>query len=52
MAHEAAGEQLREALVDGCRQGLDQSRLADIGVEHGEIAVDLHARRGECAAIP
>src|SRR5262245_35786878 len=44
MAHEAARKQFGVAFIERPRQGVDQSHLADIGIDHREIAVNLHAR--------
>src|SRR6516162_5320068 len=52
MAHEAARKQFGVAFIKSFRQGVDQNRLADIGVDHCEVAVDLHSRRCERATIP
>src|SRR5262249_8707836 len=52
MAHEAARKQFGIVFTESLRQGVDQSRLADIGVDHRKVAVDLHSRRCERAAIP
>ena len=52
VAHQAVREQLGEALVEGVRQRFDESRLADVDIDHGEIAVELQARRGQRAAVP
>src|SRR5262249_59974976 len=52
MAHEAARKQLGVAFIESFRQGVDQSRLADIGVDNCKVAIDLHSRRCERATIP
>ena len=52
VAHEAAGEQLREALAEGVGQGVDEAGVGHVDIDHGEIAVDPQAGRGESAAVP
>ena len=52
VAHEAAGEELGEALVERARQGVDETSVFHVDVDHREIAVKFHARRGQRAAVP
>ncbi len=46
VAHEAVHEQLGESLVECARQGVDETRVFHVDVDHRQIAVELQARRG------
>ena len=52
MAHQATREQLGEALVEGARQGVDETGVFHVNVDHCQIAVELQARCEQRAAVP
>src|SRR5262249_3699594 len=52
MAHEAARKQFAVAPIESPRQGVDQSRLADIGVDLCKVACDLPSRRCKGTTVP
>jgi len=52
VAHQSVREQLRKALVECARQGVDEIHLAHVDIDHREVAVDLQAGRGQRAAVP